>query len=62
MSMKLAVFVIVYYYWYLFNGKLQFWPEICDTCHDIMLKAMSFHNIAIVSVKGNGYVIYLVVY
>ena len=28
---------------------------LCNDCHDLMQKAMSFNNIAIVYVKGNAY-------
>ena len=30
-------------------------PYLCNGCHDLMQKAMSFNNIAIVYVKGNAY-------
>ena len=30
-------------------------PYLCNGCHDLMQKAMSFNNIAIVYVKGNYY-------
>ena len=40
-----------YYYFLKINFRLQ--PKLCDGCHDLMLKAMRFNNVAIVSVKGN---------
>ena len=30
-------------------------PYLCNGCHNLMQKAMSFNNIAIVYVKGNAY-------
>ena len=30
-------------------------PYLCNGCHDLMQKAMSFKNVAIVSIKGNNY-------
>ena len=30
----------------------------CNGCHDLMQKAMSFNNVAIVYVKGNAYIIH----
>ena len=30
-------------------------PYLCNGCHDLMQKAMSFNDIAIVYVKGNYY-------
>ena len=34
---------------------LKYEPYHCNGCHDLMQKAMSFNNIAIVYVKGNAY-------
>ena len=30
-------------------------PHLCNGCHDLMQKAMSFNNLAIVHVKGSAY-------
>ena len=30
-------------------------PYLCNGCHDLMRKAMSFNNIAIVYVRGSAY-------
>ena len=30
-------------------------PYLCNDCHDLVLKAISFNNIVIVYVKGNVY-------
>ena len=30
-------------------------PYLCNGCHDLMQKAISFNNIAIVYIKGNAY-------
>ena len=29
-------------------------PYLCNSCHDLMEKAMSFDNVAIVYIKGNA--------
>ena len=34
---------------------LQYENYLCNGCHDLMQKAMSFNNIAIVYVKGSAY-------
>ena len=39
-------------YWY-FGFKYE--PYLCNGCYDLMEKAMSFNNVAIVYVKGNAY-------
>ena len=36
------------HYWY-------FQPHLCNGCHDLMQKAMSFNDVAIVFLKGNDY-------
>ena len=42
-------------YWYFKNISFKYMPYLCNGCYDLMQKAMSFNNIAIVSVKGNAY-------
>ena len=42
-------------YWYFLNTKFSYEPYLCNGCHDLMQKAMSFKNVAIVSIKGNDY-------
>ena len=34
-------------------------PYLCNGCHDLMQKAMSFNNIAVVYVKGSAYRIHV---
>ena len=43
------------HYWYLENIGFKYEPYLCNGCHDLMQKAMSFNNIAIVYVNGNAY-------
>ena len=42
---------IVCHYWYFININFRFQPEVCNGCHDLMQKAMSFYDVAIVTVK-----------
>ena len=42
-------------YWYFLEINFRFEPEVCDGCHDLMQKTMSFNNVANVSVKENDY-------
>ena len=42
-------------YWYFLEINFRFQPEVCDGCHDLMQKTMSFNNVANVSVKENDY-------
>ena len=43
------------HYWYFRDFGFKFEPYLCNGCHDLKQKAMSFNNIAIAYVKGNGY-------
>ena len=43
------------HYWYYKNIDFKYEPCLCNGCDDLMKKAMSFNNIAIVYVKGNSY-------
>ena len=46
------------HYQYFLDKGCRFEPCVCNGCHDLMQKAMSFNDVAIVSVKGNYYRIY----
>ena len=43
------------HYWYLKDIGFKYEPYLCNRCHDLMQKAMSFNNVAIVYVKGSAY-------
>ena len=45
----------IYHYWYFLDRNLSYQPHLCNGCHDLMQKAMSFNDVAIVSIKGNDY-------
>ena len=42
----------IYHYWYFKDIAFKYETYLCNGCHDLMQKAMSFNNIAIVYVKG----------
>ena len=46
-------------YWYFLNKNFTYEQYLCDGCKNaksnLMQKAMSFNNVAIVSIKGNDY-------
>ena len=46
------------HYWYFLNKNFNYDPYLCNGCHDLMQKAMSFKNFAIVSIKENDYKIH----
>ena len=43
------------HYWYFKDSDFKNEPYLCNGCHDLMQKAMSFNNIAIVYVKESAY-------
>ena len=43
------------HYWHFLDKNFHYDPYLCNGCHDLMQKAMSFKNVAIVSIKGNDY-------
>ena len=43
------------HYWYFKDIGLKYETYLCNGCHDLIQKAMSFNNIAIVYVKGSAY-------
>ena len=45
----------IYHYWYFKDISFRYEPYLCNGCHDLMQKAMSFNNVTIVYVKGSAY-------
>ena len=43
------------HYWCFKDICFKYEPYLCNGCHDLMQKSMSFNNIAIVYVKENAY-------
>ena len=42
------------HYWYFKKTGFKQEPYLCNGCHDLMQRAMSFNNVAIVYVKKNA--------
>ena len=43
------------HYWYFKDINFKYEPHLCNGCHGLLQKAVSFNNIAIVYVKGSAY-------
>ena len=43
------------HYWYFLNKGFKYEPYLCNGCHDLVQKAMNSIDVAVVSIKGNGY-------
>ena len=50
------------HYWYFLDKISNYGPYLSNGCYDLMQKATSFKNVAVVSIKGNDYRIHLLVY
>ena len=46
------------HYWYFLDKNFNYEPYVCNGYPDLMLKAMSFKNVAVVSSKRNDYSIH----
>ena len=42
-------------FWYFKDIAFKYENYLCNGCHDLMQKAMSFNNVAILYVKGSAY-------
>ena len=42
------------HYWYFKDIAFKYEPHLCNGCHSLMQKAVSFNNTAIVYVKGSA--------
>ena len=43
------------HYWYFLNKNFSYELYLCNGCHDLIQKATSFDDVAIVSIQGNNY-------
>ena len=43
------------HYWYFKHICFKYEPYLCDGCDDLMQRAKSFNDVAIVYVKGSAY-------
>ena len=43
------------HYWCFLDKNINYEPYLCNGCHDLMQKAISFNDVTIVSIKGNDY-------
>ena len=43
------------HYWYFKDISFKYEPHLCNGCHDLMQKAVSFNNIAIAYVESSVY-------
>ena len=46
------------HYWYFLDKNFTYEQYLCDGCHDLVQKVMSFNDVAIVSIKGSDYKIH----
>ena len=47
------------HYCYFLDKNFNYQPHLCNRCHELMQKAVSFDDVAIFSMKGNHYRIHV---
>ena len=47
------------HYWYFLDKNFNYEPYLSNGYNDLIRKAVSFNNVAVVSVKGSDYIIHL---
>ena len=45
----------VCHYWYFLDKHFNYEPYLCNVCHDLMQKAMSYKDVAVFSIKGSDF-------
>ena len=45
---------VICHYWCFRNIDYKYDPYLCNGCHDLMQKALTFDDVAIVSIKVNN--------
>ena len=48
----------LFHYWFFKDISIEYEPYLCNGCRDLMQKAMSFNDVAIIYVKGSAYIIH----
>ena len=43
------------HYWYFLDKNFTYEQYLCNGCHDLMQKTVSFNSVAVVSAKGSDY-------
>ena len=49
----------IFHHWYFKDIGFKYEPYLCNGCHDLMQKTMSFNDVAIVYVNGSAYRIHI---
>ena len=43
------------HYWYFLNYSFKFQPNVCNTCHDLLIMSINLSDIAILNIEGSDY-------
>ena len=43
------------HYWYLPKYSFEFQPNVCNRCHDLLMRSMNLSDIAILNIKCSDY-------
>ena len=43
------------HYWCFLNKDFKFEPNVCNSCHDLLMMSMNLSDTAILNIKGSDY-------
>ena len=43
------------HYWFFLNKSFIFQPNVCNRCHDLLMRSISLSDITILNIKGSEY-------
>ena len=43
------------HYWYFLNDSFKFQPNVCNSCHDLLMMSINLRVIAILNINGSDY-------
>ena len=43
------------HYWHFLNYSFKFQPNVCNRCHDLLMKSINLSNTTVLNIKGSDY-------
>ena len=48
-------------YWYVLNFSFKLQPNVCNRCHDLLMRSVNLSDISIWNIKGSNYCCNLII-
>ena len=45
----------IFHYWYFLHKGFKFQPNVCNGCHDLLMRSMNLSDITNLNIKGSDY-------